>query len=381
LLTPFLDKLTGLFDRRFLVSCWWPTFTAGALALAGWVFFSGPAAFWTWWTGLGGSLQAVLGVAGLLAVTFAAFVVQARSFALLRLFEGYWPAWVAEQPLAVRLKKHHQETRELLLDRQTNDDVLARYYHYPQDGELVKPTLLGNTLTSAEEYPHTRYGLEAVVWWPRLVQFLPAGLSAQLDTAFTWVITLLNFSALLAGLGALGGAALLLADLRWWIAAILAAAALFALAWICYQSAVSHAATYGDLIRVGFDLYRHEVLKQMSIPLPETLREEYALWQRLNTATLHSTILPRERPGVGTVPATDPEFRYARSGGDGAGGGKAVQVTGTVAMVAAAPAAEKEAAPSGPSPGPANQGGKAEAKPAPSQDPPAPAVPKEWGDG
>ncbi len=47
-------------------------------------------------------------------------------------------------------------------------------------------------------------------------------------------------------------------------------------------AAAIQAVDYGELVRVAFDLYRYDALKQMHIPLPESLFQERLLWDLLN---------------------------------------------------------------------------------------------------
>ncbi|MBI3360945.1 MAG: hypothetical protein HY023_07530, partial [Chloroflexi bacterium] len=51
----------------------------------------------------------------------------------------------------------------------------------PTDPNRVTPTALGNALAIAEEYPFERYGIDAVLFWPRLRAEVPPELLAGLD--------------------------------------------------------------------------------------------------------------------------------------------------------------------------------------------------------
>jgi len=64
-----------------------------------------------------------------------------------------------------------------------------------------------------------------------------------------------------------------LMDQRWWLLLLYLLSGL-ALARFCYYAALSQAVAYGEQIRVGFDLYRSDVLKQMRIPLPTSAYKE-----------------------------------------------------------------------------------------------------------
>jgi hypothetical protein len=166
--------------------------------------------------------------------------------------------------------------------RKVKSDTPSGYHNFPLDSDLVKPTQLGNVLVAAEEYPHQLYQLDAVLWWPRLAALLPDTLRTQVGTALTPVLNMLNLSMILTVLALGGGITVLLVHQSWWLSAAVFFGGLL-LARVCYLAAVSQAVDYGESVRVAFDLYRHDVLKQLHIPLPDNLFKERLLWDKLNT--------------------------------------------------------------------------------------------------
>ena len=74
-----------------------------------------------------------------------------------------------------------------------------------------------------------------------------------------------------------GGTGLLIADGRWWLYAATIVIGLL-LAWGLYRASVLQAVNYSSFLRVAFDLYRFNILKQMHIPLPPNLQAERELW-------------------------------------------------------------------------------------------------------
>ena len=270
MLGTFLDKLNVFFDRRFMLAYWSPIFILLALALGLAALLVGPTAALGWWVGRSGVEQLVLGVSILLIITVLAYLLQMLTTPIVRLYEGYWPKGALTN-WAARVQKARGE--------KLNDD--EAYRTFPSDSSLVKPTRLGNVLASAENYPYQLYRLEAVLWWPRLVTLLPDTFRSQLDTALTPMLAMLNLSMLLMLLAFGGGVAVLLTDLLWWLFCLVFLGGLL-LAWGCYLAATIQAVEYGELVRVAFDLYRYDVLKQMHIPLPDNLFQERLLWELLN---------------------------------------------------------------------------------------------------
>jgi hypothetical protein len=295
MLGTFLEKLNGFFDRRFMIAYWSPIFiglglTAGLLG-----GLVGPWAALGWWAGLSGTEQILLGVGALLVITVLAYVLETLTIPVVRLYEGYWPKGALTNWACTKQKA-----------RKAKSSDSASYHNFPLDSDLVKPTRLGNVLIAAEEYPHQLYQLDAVLWWPRLAALLPETIRTQVDTALTPVLAMLNLSMMLTVLAFGGGTAVFLTNGRWWLLGAVFFGGLL-LARVCYLAAVSQAVDYGESVRVAFDLYRHDLLKQMHIPLPDNLFEERLLWELLNK-WLYSYTPPWEISTVTTGSPTNPFF-------------------------------------------------------------------------
>lgn len=273
----FLDKVGGWFDRRFLLAYWSPAFLAMGIIGGLVILTQGPSIVFGWWSKLDGEEQIVLGIGSLLTVTLFAYVLDAFTASLVRLFEGYW-SWRRVTLLATH--------RQLARKARIKNSLHAVYF--PRNSKLLKPTRLGNILVSAEEYPYQLYRLDAVVWWPRLVSLLPDTFRSQLDTALTPMIALLNLSMLLISIALGGGSILLLIGYGWMCLFTFIGG--IALARACYIAACNQALDYGQLVRVAFDFYRQDILKQMHIPIPDNLVEERLLWDALNAMTYGYTL-------------------------------------------------------------------------------------------
>jgi hypothetical protein len=297
MLSTFLDKASGLLNRRFLVAYWFPTLFAALLLLLPRALVYGLGAAWRWWAGLippqdyagEGSPQIGLLAGGLLLITLIAYLLQAFTRLLVQTFEGYtWPSalrrWVVAR-VARRWRALKKERTEAV---RQND--LARYAHlqdqlfhgYPDRAELLLPTRLGNVLRAAEGYAGRAYGMDAPFWWPRLWPLLPEKSQAAVDDGLTTMVSLLNLSALLVYVAV--DVALYLNGCRiphrvWWAAAALALGGLLFI--VAYRGAVAQARGYGQQIRIAIDLHRFKLLEALHLPLPATPQEERALWARL----------------------------------------------------------------------------------------------------
>ena len=132
------------------------------------------------------------------------------------------------------------------------DTLLSRY---PIDERLLMPTSVGNLLRAAEEYPSVRYGLDAIVCWPRMWLLMPAEtLEAiseareQLNTCARLMLWSIIFPV-------------------WILWANWAALSLLLLP-LAYLKMLSSAGTYGNLIRSAFDLHRFKLYEAFKWPLP-----------------------------------------------------------------------------------------------------------------
>jgi len=200
MLSTFLDKASGLLNRRFLVAYWFPTFIAAALALLPRLWVYGVDASWRWWAQWGpagdyageGSVQIWLSVGALLLITLVAYTLQAFTPPLVRLYEGYYLPKRLRRWITGRVERRWRQLRQDRAEaaRQNN---LAWYAHlqdrlhneYPDQAWLLLPTRLGNVLRSAERYSVRAYGMDATFWWPRLWPLLPEKAQQELDEILT----------------------------------------------------------------------------------------------------------------------------------------------------------------------------------------------------
>jgi hypothetical protein len=175
---------------------------------------------------------------------------------------------------------------------------------YPQDETALRPTRLGNTLAAGAEYPWTIYAMDGMLWWSHLTPVLPSYVSDPLNGTQARLLGLLNLS-LVFGVIACEAVVVLGLVGQQWTAALGVAVAGGVLAWLGYHAAVSQALEVTTQIRVAFNLYRQEILKQMGLDIPKTVAEERALWHTLTQELLGLSTEP--------VPAGDETETTAES--------------------------------------------------------------------
>ena len=278
MLGTLFDKVTGLFDSRFILALLMPVFALaagiGALAatMIGWHQTD------TWWSGLDAARQVALGVAVAVAVVVLAVIVGTQVVAMTRFLEGYlrW-AW-ADASLGRMGRSREQKRRARLAKDASELGYLRGYLAFPPEPSPVLPTRLGNALRAAESYPgdEQRWGLDAVFWWPRLYLILPDSARAQVDDARAALDQLVVLTMLSAGFG-IAALALSVAGLNPAVGLSCAGGALL-LSRACYLAAVTAATVLGDLVRSCYDLFRGDLLTRLGWPVPPTLPRERQLW-------------------------------------------------------------------------------------------------------
>jgi hypothetical protein len=263
--------------------------------------------------------QISLLVGALCLVAASAFAVQRFDLAVLRFLEGYWPRWLMplrrwriaayrQHQAKLTQQRHHlraqederrdtcralkakvetqgstaltpdEKERYLQLSEQllTPDERLKLIQLQQQLRALpaapdLMPTQLGNLLRAAERRPIQKYGLDAVICWPRYWLLLPEATQTHLkqaradlnSAARLWLWSLLFL--LWAAFGA------------WWALPMGLLTAGFAY----FVWANAAATTYGDLIEAAYDLHRFKLYEALHWPLPTNPAEEQQLGQAL----------------------------------------------------------------------------------------------------
>ena len=233
------------------------------------------------------SFQVGLLISGLVVVVLSATIVESYNLATLRFLEGYWPRWM--RPLRKWRVQGHINQWERALEKYSSLHGLYRHdeeslsekqrYEYAQlDWQIVRfpskpnqfmPTRLGNLLRASECRSVERYGLDAVVCWPRLWLLIPDNSRKELQEArnnldnavcnYLWSNLFLIWTLFV-----------------WWVPLI----AIFS-AWQCYRIAFNAAGVYADLLDSTFDLYRHQLYQALRYPLPTNPSQEINDGKRL----------------------------------------------------------------------------------------------------
>lgn len=312
-MTSFLSTISGQFAKNILIGTLFPVMlfviaiNAAVLPLADVTPHAVFALIFPWEQD---STVAALTV----FVLVATVLLFSLNNPLIRLYEGYpWQdSWIGKWGVS-RQRKQARSLRQVrdhanLLVRQAGEtkvskDLPAGFSQlldratrasdsFPVRESSILPTRLGNVIRAFEGYAKSRYGIDAIVLWPRLVQELPKEFTESLDGAKSSFDFMLNCSILSTVCAVAATIAGLVRNhpfdwshafpwLSWTVFFL-------ALAYLFYQAAINRAASWGTQVKVAFDLYRFDLLSGLGYKLEVSgPKEERALWNEISRQLLY----------------------------------------------------------------------------------------------
>lgn len=276
-----LKEVTGVVGRRFLMTAFVPSLVFWGLFIA--VMAIGQGDLFTAikaWSEQETIFKMLQVIGFIVWVIFFANILSSQLNTIVRLYEGYWD-FPLGQYFQIKGKRRHRAHLKKLGKEVKKDHSqyykIYLYYPLPTQSEEVMPTILGNILKNAELYPRDRYGIEAVLIWPRLYYLLSDRFVQTVADAKGALDFMLVISSLSVGFALLAGSYMLITGAAWLYFLVCFLGSLFT-AWLAYKSALGSALLYAQQIKVAFDLYRNDLLKQMNISLPITPEEEKKVW-------------------------------------------------------------------------------------------------------
>ena len=153
--------------------------------------------------------------------------------------------------------------------------------HYPSTIDSVLPTKLGNTIAAFEDYPRTRYGMDTVALWPRLVPLLKEEKYTDFVTQEKSVFDfLLNMFAVVVALS------IELIYLNLFLGRLVVSIGIAIvspiISYMLYEGMSIAARQWGTTVRVAFDLYRYDLRQRLGLCPAKTFGEEYQRWQEVS---------------------------------------------------------------------------------------------------
>ena len=177
--------------------------------------------------------------------------------------------------------------------------VLANYDHsYPPSQDEILPTKFGNILKASESYPGTRYGIDGVEFWPRLIHVIPPEYQQSIDGSRNELSFLVNMSILAVAFFLLCVGAIIYSfagpglnpnlthpefigfgsALRYMVAGLLALAVNF----FFNRASVYSVGAFGMMIRSAYDLFRLDLLEKFRLQVPDNSINEFYVWKNLS---------------------------------------------------------------------------------------------------
>jgi hypothetical protein len=171
------------------------------------------------------------------------------------------------------------------------DAVVSKYDHmYPPLSAGIMPTKFGNILKASEAYSGTRYGIDAVEFWPRLLHVIPPSYRQSIDEVRNELSFLVNMSALSIVFYLLCVTAILTnasgfpdweGVLETSVRYIVAAGLALVSNWFFNRAAIFSVTDFGMMIRSAYDLFRFDLLEQFRLKQPKNSAEEFQIWSNL----------------------------------------------------------------------------------------------------
>lgn len=312
MLTKFWESLGSNVAERWLEYIFGPVF----------FFWAGGFGLYVWKTGWQSVLNVIQAltpfqqgswiILGLIILVFSSVFMRAIRFPILRLIEGYWPGPFRSLSAKIaawrrpHYEKQYEELRRLAsedpesLDPGQRDKLiwLDMWAHWqPVRADDLLPTALGNILRARERSPERKYGLDAIVCWPRLWVLLPEHVRMDLANARASLDRLVEFLflGLLFSLWSIWAT-------RWALA--------ISLVWmiVTYRLALQAAMIYGDLLETAFDLHRFSLYDAIGLRRPKDNQEEKALGKALTEylwrGTLPGKLIYQSKPEDETTVST-----------------------------------------------------------------------------
>lgn len=273
----FLETLGETLAKEWFAKVFTPAFVFWLGGLFAWSSRSGWTTLETVLTEKTVTLPFTVLIVGLLVVAVSAIVVQRFELPVLKFLEGYWFRWL--KPIRRWLIKRQidqvniaeQQFQQLAkkgvsaLSADEIDDYVRldwRLRQTPAQSDRVMPTRLGNILRAAERRPLEKYGLDAVICFPRLWLVLPSEVKTELTEARNRLNTMVR-------VWIWSGLFLIWGIWAWWAIPIGTVSA-----WFAYRWMLNMAVVYGDLLEAAFDLHRTALYKSLRWKLPKTPTEE-----------------------------------------------------------------------------------------------------------
>jgi hypothetical protein len=179
----------------------------------------------------------------------------------------------------------HREKLDMLYARWAE---LQRHFDmaFPSTLPQVRPTRLGNTIAAFEDYPRTRYGMDTIALWARMIPLLQDKHYLEFVTQEKAVFDFfLNMLVVIPILG-LEAAYIALFYENWGILFSVLVMGIV-ITWVVYRGILIAARQWGGTVRVAFDLYRRDLGERLGLRQASSFHLERERWEALSAFILY----------------------------------------------------------------------------------------------
>lgn len=231
-------------------------------------------------------------ILGLLGLTFAlGTLVSILDRQIYQAYEGYifWPGKVFSfrtRRLQGKVRAKLDEANKLRSRTDSYSSIRhdklwywLRMFPLDEEGEPVAkfPTLLGNILASYEEYPRSRYGMDAVFYWTRLWLVVEEKKKHSIDRDWSVADGLL-YTSFATTIGTIVYAGRIVLDFS--VNFAISLLILVVVSTFAYQVSLSFHRQNGEIFKSLFDLYRTKLIDLTSVS-PQEIRKWRTAWTYL----------------------------------------------------------------------------------------------------
>jgi hypothetical protein len=293
--TKFLEGVSGKLAEQWVSTLLTPAFVFWLAGLVAYCNRYGITSLETWLKQYSEPIQIGILAIALCGIAASAFIGQRFDTEVLHALEGYWypglrwlliPSTAFQKFRRRRLIKQLKRINPKLEDKSAKPWERSQFvrcdrllHQFPEKDYDILPTRLGNILRASERRPYHRYGLDAIICWPRLWLVLPEAVKKDIQTAQSD----LNNAVRLFLWSCLG---LVWSFWSWWIIPIALLSMLFAYNW-----AIEAATVYAELLEATFDLHRQLLYQALGWKKPENPDEERRVGKQLNDYLWRGTVV------------------------------------------------------------------------------------------
>lgn len=249
----------------------------------------------------------------ILVSAFIGFAFMSSSSYLVKFFEGYlfrkilffiyfplkYFQYLRRNYYLWRIKKNYEKIKDKKTAKRYKKMLVQKevkikgdfFTNFSENRKELLPTSFGNIFKAFENYPNKRYGMDSVLFWPRLLKVLTPDYCERLEEANNSVIFLL-VSCLLFSIMGFECLLILFYEIGKSQIVKLLMLICFLLSFSFYRISQRAAQNYGEIVKSCFDIFRYDLLSFFRIEKKLSFKEEKKFWNKLKLFILIGEVDP-----------------------------------------------------------------------------------------